>query len=520
MGDLRTARMEWMRVLAGFEENPWALALVPMLRLHWFIRLRWVFLVAASGALAFERFVFPEAHRPFALACLVMVLAVVNVIWLMISHLLFRQVRGRSAAMRGQLDRLVIFAHAQVAVDLLLLTGMLHYSGGAENPMAIFYLFHTAIVGQLLKRWHALLQGAWALTLYSLMVVGEWQGWFSHYRFLPTYATGTYVQPEFVVSVIVVVGCGIFGILYFTLHIAGNVQQQERQLQKANAALRQSQRAIEDLQRRRSRFMQTAAHQLKSPLAAIQMMIELIRSRIVPPEAVEGVCKKVINRCQEGIAQVTELLTLARVQEADPLHHRQSQADLRAVMSGLCERFKPLAEGKSIELACNMPEEEGPLHVSVDPRDLGDCIGNLIENAIKYTPERGKVTVTVVPERVNDELVAVLVNVTDTGMGIDPQLAKAPDEEPGREPVFDAFRRGANVIAAGIPGTGLGLSIVREVVEQAGGRIIVSSCPGQGSCFSVTFPSPAGLALYPQVRNTRVSAIVLENTDDSTPGEA
>jgi signal transduction histidine kinase len=72
-------------------------------------------------------------------------------------------------------------------------------------------------------------------------------------------------------------------------------------------------------------------------------------------------------------------------------------------------------------------------------------------------------------------------------MGLDPSLAQPADGEPGHEAVFDAFRRGANVIAAGIPGTGLGLSIVREVVEQAGGRIIVSSRPGQGSSFTVAF---------------------------------
>jgi signal transduction histidine kinase len=113
----------------------------------------------------------------------------------------------------------------------------------------------------------------------------------------------------------------------------------------------------------------------------------------------------------------------------------------------------------------------------------------------------------------------VLINVTDTGMGIDPSLVSPPDSEPGYEPVFDAFRRGANVIAAGIPGTGLGLSIVREVVEQAGGRIVVSSCPGQGSSFTVALPSPAGAAGQPQIRNTRASQVILETAGGAAVGE-
>jgi len=509
-----------MQVLTGLESDPWAAALVPMLRLHWFIRLRWIFLAGAVAALAVERFVFPNAERPLALAYLLMALALVNLVWLVVSHFLFRGVAESPSALHAQLERLVIFANAQVAVDLLLLTGILRYAGGAENPLAVFYLFLIAIVSLLLKRRHAILQGVWALLLYATLVIGEWRQWLvPHYSFLPSYPVGIYAQPEYVVSLLVVMACGIFGTLYFTLHIAGHVQVQERQLQRANAALRQSQRAIEDLQRRRSRFMQTAAHQLKSPLAAIQTMTELIRSNVVPPEAIPATCEKVIHRCQDGITQVTELLTLARVQEADPARHRRSETDVRETVVELCSRFKPLAEGKQIELTCDLPAE-GDLRVSVDPRDLKDCIGNLIDNAIKYTPARGSVRVTVMPERSDGRIMAVLINVTDTGMGIDPNLVRPANGETGSEAVFDAFRRGANAIAAGIPGTGLGLSIVREIVEQAGARIVVSSRPGQGSSFTVTFPSPAGLSNQPPIRNTRASQVVIETREAEPPSRA
>lgn len=520
---MRTVRAEtadWLQVLAQLEDNPWAMTLVPTLRLHWFIRLRWIFLAGAVAVLALERFILPASQRPFSLAVLLMVLAWVNLIWLVVSRFLFRQLARNPKALRSQVERFAWFANAQVAVDLLLLTAILRYTGGVENPLAIFYLFHMAIVSLLLKRWQAVLQGVWALLLYGVLVFGEWRQWLTpHYTFLPTFAAGPYSQPEYVVAAFVVVACGIFGTLYFTLHIAGRFQEQERQLQRANSALQQSQRAIQDLQRRRSRFMQTAAHQLKSPLAAIQSITELIRAGLVPPEAIPGTCGKIVHRCQDGIVQVTELLTLARVQEADPARHRQAGSDVREAVYELFSRFRPVAEGKQIELVSSVPPDE-ELTVCVDARDLRDCVGNLIENAIKYTPGPGTVTVTVMPERSNGELTAVLINVTDTGVGIDPNLAVSPDGEPGHEAVFDAFRRGANVIAAGIPGTGLGLSIVREVVEQAGGQIVVSSCPGQGSSFSLTFPSPSTSRSRPQIRNTRASQVVLEESADdaSSPG--
>ena len=503
----------------GLQDNPWTLALVPMLRLHWFIRLRWIFLAGAVGALALEQFVASEHNRPWALGGLLIALAVVNLIWLIVSHFLLKHMTQSPAELRSRLDKLVVFTNAQIAVDLLLLTGILRYTGGAENPLAIFYLFHMAIVSLLLKRSHAILQGAWALLLYASLVIGEWQHWFTpHYDFLPAYHMGIYDKPAYALAVLVVVACGVCGTLYFTLHIAMRFQAQERILKQANAALRQSQLAIQDLQRRRSRFMQTAAHQLKSPLAAIQAMSELIRSRIIPSEAIPGTCERIVHRCQDGISQVTELLTLARVQEADPDRHLRSEVDVRETIRDLHNRFIPLAESKQIKLTCQVPPE-GDLTVRVDPRDLRDCIGNLIENAIKYTPDQGSVTVIVQPEQVGGKTLAVLINVTDTGMGLDPGLVSPSDGEPGYEPVFDAFRRGGNVIAAGIPGTGLGLSIVREVVEQAGGHIIVSSRPGQGSSFTIGVPSPSAAREQLQVRKTRISAVVLEPPNNTAATE-
>lgn len=491
-------------------DNPWAVALVPMLRLHWFIRLRWLFLAGAAAALAFERFAASRTQRPWALGLLVVALAIVNLAWLVVSHFLFRDVAQDPAARRSNLRRLVVFANAQVAVDLLLLTGILRYTGGVENPLAVFYLFHMAIVSLLLKRSHAVLQGLWAISLYTMLVVGECRQWLTpHYDFLPSCPLGLYARPEYAFTALVVVACGIVGMLYFTSHIAARFQSQERELERANAALRQSQRAIQDLQQRRSRFMQTAAHQLKSPLAVIQTMIELIRSRIVPPEAIPGTCDKIIRRCQDGIVQVTELLTLARVQEADPSRHRHSEADVREVLQELYSRFKPLADDKHVELTCSVPDDED-LVVCVDPRDLRDCVGNLIENAIKYTPGPGRVSVTAQAERSGGTLLGVLINVTDTGIGIDPSLVRCPDGQAGHEPMFDAFRRGPNAVTAGVPGTGLGLSIVREVVEQSGGRLIVSSSLGRGSSFTAVFPSAGGIAYQLQARDTRASAVVLE----------
>jgi len=486
-------------------------ALVTMLRLHWFIRLRWVFLAIAVLVLVVERLLASGPPRPLVgLGVVLAALGAANLLWLVYSHLLFRRFDEGVAASQGLLCGVEILANAQVAVDLLLLTCILRFSGGAESPMAIFYLFHMAIVSLLLKRWQAVLHGVWAILLYGVLVIGEWQQWLvPHYGFLTTCVVDLHTRPEYVFAALLVVACGVFGTLYFTLQIARRLEAREHELRAANAALRKSQTAVQDLQLRRSRFMQTAAHQLKSPLAVIQTLTELIRGKVVPAEAVPGTCDKIVRRCREGIGQVGELITLARVQEADPARHGRSESDVRRVIADLCERFKPLAEEKGLVFSCQVPPRGG-LRVSVDQQDLGDCVANLIENAIKYTPAPGTVDVAVKAGSGAGCPDEVSINVTDTGMGVDPDILAPGDGKAGHEPVFDPFRRGNNALTAGIPGTGLGLSIVREVVEQSGGRIHVTSRPNEGSSFTVTFPMCGAASAGPQVRDTRASRVVVE----------
>lgn len=481
-----------------------AAALITMLRLHWFIRSRWVFLGIAVIALLLERMYYPHAPRPLAgLVLTLTALGLCNVGWMICSHFIF--LRYQETATGGPHRPVEIFANAQVALDLLLLTFILRFTGGIESPLALFYLFHITTTALLLRPWQACLQSLWAMLLYAVLAIGELHGWIvPHYDFLPRYSAGLYENTRYASASILVVGGGIAGALFITLQIAKRMQKREDALKLANEALDRSQRAIHDLQARRSRFMQLAAHQLKSPLAAIQTMTELIRGAVIPPEAVVGTCEKIINRCRDGIAQVTELLTLARVQEADPRRHAHSIADVRHVLQKLFERYHPIACEKRIDFTCGMPSD-GNIYVLVDQQDLADCVGNLIENAIKYTPKDGRISVVFTieadPKKVQSE--RVLISVSDTGIGINPELLISNDGELGHAPVFDAFRRGNNAITAGIPGSGLGLSIVREVVEQAGGQIHVTTAPNQGSTFSVCFPARRGTTFPLSVRDTR-----------------
>lgn len=492
-------------------------ALLALLQVHWFVRLRWVFMASALAALAVERFAVPTARRPWPVLVIVLGVAATNVLWSAIARRLRPQLENPRADQGRAIRNGQIFVSAQIATDLLLLTGILAWTGGAENPMSWFYLFHVAISGLLLRTWQAAIQGAWAILLYGGMCLAHLSGWLAYYPFLPQAGTsGLYALPTYVAAVIVINAVAIVGTLYFTDRIGSVLDRRADLLLKTNAALEQSRQAIHDLQHRRSRFMQTAAHQLKSPLAMAQTMASLVRDGVMnDPESVRATCERIARRCQEGSTQITELLALTRIRDGDPRRHSQARADVGRVVRELCAKYRAEAAQKPVAFDCRTPEE-GELQARVDPTDLTDCLGALIENAIKFTPPGGSVLVTVTPgqrpppARELPPLPAaiaqrgmadfVLVAVEDTGIGLGDVAEFLVDGTTTAGSMFDAFQRGDAAVAAGIPGAGLGLSIVREVLEQAGGYIHVRSRPGAGSTFTVLLPvaeQRAGVAEQP-----------------------
>lgn len=474
--------------------------------LEWFIRLRWVFIAAALALLVIDGMAQPGYERPRQVFLTLALLAAANVAWWNLAQWLRRQAaKGTGDVPAGR--RVLWFAHGQIAMDLLALTAMLRYTGGVDSPLAIIYVFHMALGSLLLPPGHALVQGLWAVILYASVALGELSGVLRpHYALFPVYGSlNLYLKPAFVGIALGAMACGVFGTLYFTGYLAECLRRRDRQLQETNAALEKSQTAIRDIQARRSRFMQTAAHRLKSPLATIQTLAALIRDEIVHDADARATCERIIRTCREGTDHVAELLTLARVQDADPRRHRRAQADVGAVVAELCERYRLVARGKRLEFTWAAPEGED-LHAWVDPRDLVDCVGNVIDNAIKYTPVPGRVAVRVERSAAASPQAPpwVVIHVDDTGMGFDADALEGVERN--SPTVFDVYRRGNNALAAGIAGSGLGLAIVRVVVEQAGGEINVQSAPGAGTRFVLRFP--AGSDNGPAIRDTRAIHVI------------
>lgn len=227
---------------------------------------------------------------------------------------------------------------------------------------------------------------------------------------------------------------------------------------------------LKELDRIKSEFVTMVSHDLRSPLTAILGYIELVeRSGELSPQQNEF-----LRRARLSVGQITDLvsnlLDLGRIEAG--LDEAKEQTPLAMLARYAVEGMRAAAEAKGLSLHADLPDSL-PM-VWGAPIRLRQMIGNLIDNAIKYTPGGGKVTVAA-----KQESQQVILTVEDTGVGV------PPEEQPY---LFDKFYRASNA-PADLQGTGLGLSIVKSIVDNHGGRVWIDSQPGEGTVFNVVLPT-------------------------------
>jgi PAS domain S-box-containing protein len=222
-------------------------------------------------------------------------------------------------------------------------------------------------------------------------------------------------------------------------------------------------------------FVADVSHELRSPLTSVLGHLELLlESDRVPPELVRQLM--VIQRNAERLLLlVSDLLATAGQREGLPVMARTS-ADLADLTREVVESVQPTADAAAVTIDVDLPDA---VPACVDARRLRQVVDNLVSNAVKYTDAGGRVDVRL---RALDGLAEL--TVADTGIGI------AADD---LEQLFEPFFRADEARRRVSPGVGLGLGIARSIVEAHGGRVAVSSEPGEGSRFVVTLPTtPAG----------------------------
>ncbi len=241
-------------------------------------------------------------------------------------------------------------------------------------------------------------------------------------------------------------------------------------IEQEAAELARAREELERLDQFKTRFMLTVAHELRAPLTALQSFLIAIEQGYISPDQQREILRRAIERAQELLELVNDLLKLAAVKVEEEARQRQPLS-LAEVLERVFALLKMQADEKGV--TCALEIRSCP-QVYANPDQMSQLWTNLISNGIKYTPPGGQVRVTL--EEQNGWAVGT---VEDTGIGI------APEDQ---EKIFEEFYRTPQAKKMEPHGSGLGLPLVKRIVEGHGGTVEVASTLGQGSRFSFRMP--------------------------------
>lgn len=240
---------------------------------------------------------------------------------------------------------------------------------------------------------------------------------------------------------------------------------------RAEAALRES-------DRRKDEFLAMLAHELRNPLAPIRNAVAVLHT-VDDAEPRVQLARDIVGRQVQHLARlVDDLLDVSRITRGRVVLRRAFVA-LASVVDGAVEASGPLIEARRQRLTVTLPDE--PVHLSADATRLAQVLGNLLNNAAKFTPEGGAIEVAA--ERVGQD---VVLRVRDNGVGIEAGLL---------EHIFEPFVQSERALDRSQGGLGIGLTLVKGLVTLHGGSVDARSAgPGQGSEFIVRLPAEPDLA--------------------------
>lgn len=240
----------------------------------------------------------------------------------------------------------------------------------------------------------------------------------------------------------------------------------------------------EEIDKMKSEFISTTSHQLRTPLSSIKWFLEMLINGDLGElnEKQKGVVTDIYNSNERIIALVNDLLDVSRI-ESGKVTLEPTPTNMVEFINSMLAELKQIFTKREQEFSFTHPESVP--RIMVDPKLIWQVLQNLLTNASKYTPGKGKISLAL-----SLEPDCVLIKVIDNGFGI-------PDFQKKR--VFEKFFRADNI--SKMEGTGLGLYIAKEIIEASGGKLWFESTEGKGSTFFVTIPLSGSKA------NTKVVSI-------------
>jgi signal transduction histidine kinase len=349
--------------------------------------------------------------------------------------------------------------------DVVLLTAAIYLTGGPYSPLLATYVIVIAVLSLLTNTGVTLMMASFIVLAFATMLV------LMATDVLPPTpvpgAPGTSPTLGYTLTAIgycaLVVGVPAF----FSAATLRLLKTKETEVEKRTALLISA-------ATQRSQFVASMTHELRTPIHGVQGLADVIAAGVYGPvtEKQKEACAAIKRSAQSLLALVDDVLQLTRA-EAGKIDARPGSVDVAELVERVAESVSYMVGTKKLTLELRIPRDLPT--VRSDERWLAHILVNLIANAVKFTPEGGRVTVSA--KHADDHLV---LEVEDTGIGI------APED---RERIFEPFRQGRSGDEKGYGGVGLGLALVAKLVELLAARVELESEVGKGSLFRIIVPT-------------------------------
>ncbi|TRZ69854.1 MAG: sensor histidine kinase [Bacteroidetes bacterium] len=430
----------------------------------WFIRIRWIALFTLIISTYVVKNFFKVSIQDIPIYYLSVILFGFNCLHIFILKVILLK----------ELNKVIIRIkwdiHFQIITDLIILTLILHFSGGIENPMIIFFFLHMIIASSIFSTFGSYLHTTFAFVLVAMLA------FFEYYSIIPHCHLEGFINPDLYQNKLFIYGSGFIFIstslllVHLTHLIVSRSIKIEENYVKTNDEL-------EKKDELKNEYVLRVTHDIKGHLAAILSCLDVIRSKITGP--LNDKQEEFVNRAFERTELLTDfvkaLLNLTKKRLKQDTEFEQFL--LIELIEKVVSSVQILAKDKSIEFTVFI--DNNIRTITGDPFTIEELYSNLLLNAIKYTPPKGRIELSV-----RNRPDHIVTEISDSGIGI-------PKEEIPK--VFDEFYRATNVPKDIRTGSGLGLSIVKQIVENHKGRIWVNSEVGIWTKFTFTLPKNPNL---------------------------
>ncbi len=422
-------------------------------RISWTIRLRWLAVVGYfAGTIAakqFSSFVLPYEKMWIVLGGL----AFINLIYT-ISEKRLKQLTFSNE---------IVVLQAQIIIDLIILTILLHYAGGIGNPIYLFYVFHVILISIIFTGYIPLIYATFTVLSFVTLIFLEYNGYIGHYCM---FRVCNHENIDYIYLVVLIFTVTVYVTAYICMAFMRTYRRIKQEIDRKHRELIES-------DKQKTKFFRFASHELKSPIIAIKSSLDSFVRNFGEETDERGVqlIKRAAFRAEQMLEMTQELLELSRNRTL--IRKRKvERVSVDMLLIEIIQHEEATAKEKkqkiTIDIADNIPL------IAAEKNDLIKIFGNLINNAIRYTPESGIIRISA-----HAEDGFLIFSVSDTGIGIC---------EEDMDKIFSEFYRCENAKKMVSFGTGLGLSLVKQLVESYKGTIKIDSQVNKGATFTVKIP--------------------------------